>query len=253
MTSQFWYPLSSIAQTCTLLFKSTAAESKPALKWRLQMKIYEDHTYTGKASRDQRGRGFKIARMADLGEWLKIAKLGDPGGALKLRSRGYFWKVSFSCINSWQNRWYLARNTQNFARACLCSAWACSCLLVNGRVGAMFRLENPVLGSLISLYQFFTTFVVSGAKCQQSQKLEIWTLGIIKSYFWKVSFSFINYSQNWWYLARTTTNRKIPKICSCLLVLSLCMLVRACACSWMTVLGPCSDSKIQFWEGVISL
>ena len=41
-------------------------------------------TLTGKASWDQRGRGYKIARMDDLGERLKIAKIGYREGGLKI-------------------------------------------------------------------------------------------------------------------------------------------------------------------------
>ena len=81
---------------------------------------------------------------------------------------------------------------------------------------------------------------------RNTQNRKIWKsgiLGILKSYFWKVSFSFINSSQNRWYLARNTQNRKIPKFaraCSCLLVLSLCLLMLAR--EW-----PCS-SRAQIWK-----
>ena len=86
---------------------------------------------------------------------------------------------------------------------------------------------------------------------RNAQNRKIWKsgiLGILKSYFWKVSFSFINSSQNRWYLARNTQNRKIPKFaraCSCLLVLSLCLLMLAR--EW-----PCSSRshspKSRFWS-----
>ena len=60
----------------------------------------------------------------------------------------------------------------------------------------------------------------------------------------------MNSSQN-----QTKSGWKRPKsenceICSCLLVLSLCLFVLSLC---LLVLSSCSDPKIQFWEGVISL
>ena len=145
------------------------------------------------------------------------------------------------------------QNLLVLACACWCSACACSCLHVNGRARA--HAHSPKF------------------RC------------------WRVSFPFINSSQNRWYLARNAQHWKkwkcgilgilkpvlegviflykfftksvisgwiaqswkIPEVdgaCSCLLVLSLCllMLARELPCP-----SPCSLPKIQVWEGVISL
>ena len=70
--------------------------------------------------------------------------------------------------------------------------------------------------------------------------LEFWDLGDPRLLFWKVSFSFTMFFHK-----SVTSDSKRPKsgnleICSCLLVLSLCLFVLV-------------QPKIQFGEGVISL
>ena len=58
-------------------------------------------------------------------------------------------------------------------------------------------VSNPIWEDVISLYKFFTKSVIWGSKCPKlDNKLEIWNLGILKSYFGEVSFSVNKYSQN---------------------------------------------------------
>ena len=164
--------------------------------------------------------------------------------------KSYFWKASFSFINSSQNRWYLARSTQNrkipkFARACSCSASACSCLPVNGHARA--RAHSPKSRFWSVSVPFINSAQNRWYLDRNAQNWKIWKsgiLGILNSYFWKVSFSFINSSQNRWYLARNAQNRKIPKFaraCSCLLVLSLCLLASQCGLTVLRSAVPETD------------
>ena len=107
-----------------------------------------------------------------------------------------------------------------------------------------------ILQGVISLYKFFTKSVISGSKCPKVENLEIWnfedpeillseSVTSLHKFFTKsvISGSKRLKSENF-------------KICSCLLVLRLCllMLAREWPCP-----SPWSLPKIQILEGVISL
>ena len=113
----------------------------------------------------------------------------------------------------------------------------CSCLLVLSLCLLMLARQWPcpspcslpkiqILECVSSLHKFCTKSVISGSKCPKLKKWKSGILGILNSYFWKVSFSFIISSQNRWYLARNDQNGKIPN----LLALARACLCSACAC-----------------------
>ena len=103
---------------------------------------------------------------------------------------------------------------------------------------------------VVSLYKFFRKPVISGSKCPKSKHLEFWDFGDPRILFLEgVIFLYKFFTKSVISGSKRPTSEN-SKICSCLLVLSLCLLMLAH--EW-PCLSPCSLPKIHIWEGVISL
>ena len=137
----------------------------------------------------------------------------------------------------------------------------CSCLLVLSLCLLMLARQWPcpspcslpkiqILECVSSLHKFCTKSVISGSKCPKLKNLEIWNSGDPKLLFLEGVIFLYKFLTKLVISGSNRPKSENSKLCSCSLVLSLCLLVLSLC---LLVLSSCSDHKIQFLEGVISL
>ena len=114
--------------------------------------------------------------------------------------------------------------------------WPCwsSCLVPKIRISE----------GVISLHKFFTKSVISGSKCPKSKNLEIWNSGDPKLLFLEgviFLYKFFTKSMISGSKRLKSENSKFARACSCLLVLSLCLLASQCGLTVLRSAVPETD------------
>ena len=131
----------------------------------------------------------------------------------------------------------------------------CSCLLVLSLCLLMLARQWPcpspcslpkiqILECVSSLHKFCTKSVISGSKCPKLKNLEIWNSGDPKLLFLEgviFLYKFFTKSVISGSKRPKSENSKFARACSCLLVLSLCLLASQCGLTVLRSAVPETD------------